>query len=29
VGEQVVPLARYFNNKDVDLESGNAAMVCQ
>ncbi|KAJ4793708.1 hypothetical protein LUZ62_044954 [Rhynchospora pubera] len=26
VGEQVVPLARYFNNANVDLEPGNAAM---
>jgi hypothetical protein len=29
VGEQVVPLARYFNDNDVDVESGTAAMVCQ
>lgn len=27
VGEQVVPLARYFNNANVDMESGTAAMV--
>ncbi|XP_078157297.1 LMBR1-like membrane protein [Carex rostrata] len=26
VGEQVVPLARYFNNANVDMESGTAAM---